>query len=380
MSNEITNFAANKNCTPMTDLSFEALAHYTRGMATMFFLVWAAITYTWRKRNRMSLVLFVAVSYVALGYAKDIVFLFTSWMKDPFVETLVGIFDITCTPIVCAFFLEATRPGTLNVRRLVCGYLVFLAFVPLYCLFPVKEVLFTAYFLSALTSLVALVIVPFNVVRYNKYLSDNFSYTQDISIGWVVGCAICYFLWFFVYALCFSRPTWYGEVAFDLISIVIWMALCLLSRRHKVVFSDVAEAEEENQTAEEEEIEVTDSLALSLQLCMEKEKVYLNPHLSLADLALAVGSNKTYLSTYLNQRGKTFYDFVNEYRIAEACRIIDTKPKGTRLAMADVATRSGFNSISSFNRYFNKIMGVSPSNYIPRTSSEPEETELRINN
>ena len=87
------------------------------------------------------------------------------------------------------------------------------------------------------------------------------------------------------------------------------------------------------------------------------------------DSALAVGSNKTYLSTYLNQRGKTFYDFVNEYRIAEACRIIDTKPKGTRLAMADVATRSGFNSISSFNRYFNKIMGVSPSNYIPRTSS-----------
>ena len=66
----------------MTDLSIEALAHYTRGMATMFFILWAAITYTWRKRNRMSLVLFVAVSYVTLGYL----------MKDPFVENLVGIF------------------------------------------------------------------------------------------------------------------------------------------------------------------------------------------------------------------------------------------------------------------------------------------------
>ena len=76
----------------MTDLSIEALAHYTRGMATMFFILWAAITYTWRKRNRMSLVLFVAVSYVALGYAKDVVFLFTSLMKAPFVENLVGIF------------------------------------------------------------------------------------------------------------------------------------------------------------------------------------------------------------------------------------------------------------------------------------------------
>lgn len=355
----------------MTDLSIEALAHYTRGMATMFFILWAAITYTWRKRNRMSLVLFVAVSYVALGYAKDVVFLFTSLMKDPFVENLVGIFDITCTPLVCAFFLEATRPGTLTVRRMVWSYLVFLAFVPLYCLFPVKEVLFCAYFLSALTALVALVIVPFNAIRYNKYLYDNYSYTQNISIGWVVGCSFCYFLWFFAYAICFTEPTWLGEVAFDLFSIVIWMALCLLNREHRVVFSDVTEAEEKEPAVEEEK-EVTDSLALSLQLCMEKEKIYLNPHLSLADLAIAAGSNKTYLSTYLNQRGKTFYDLVNEYRIAEACRIIDTKPMGTRLVMADVAKRSGFNSISSFNRYFNKIMGVSPSNYIPRTSSEPE--------
>lgn len=368
----------------MTDLSFETLAHYTRGMATMFFLMWAAITYTWRKRNRMSYVLFVAVGYVALGYAKDVVFLFTSLMKDPFVENLVGIIDITCTPIVCAFFIEATRPNSLNIRRMVWSYLVFLAFVPLYCLFPTKSVVFCAYFLSALTALVALVVVPFNAIRYNKYLSDNYSYKQDISVSWVVGCAFCYFLWFFVYAFCFSQPTWFGEVVFDLFSIVIWMALCLLSRKHRVVVADAATVEEEELEQTEMEVEAGEKkesqekegfLALSLQRCMEKEKIYLNPRLSLADLATAVGSNKTYLSTYINGCGKTFYDFVNEYRIAEACRIIDSNPKDNRLTLADVAKLSGFNSQSSFNRYFSKIMGVTPSNYFPHTTSETEETE-----
>lgn len=32
------------------NFSFEAMAHYTRGMATMFFIVCAVITYGWRKR------------------------------------------------------------------------------------------------------------------------------------------------------------------------------------------------------------------------------------------------------------------------------------------------------------------------------------------
>ena len=94
---------------------------------------------------------------------------------------------------------------------------------------------------------------------------------------------------------------------------------------------------------------------------METEKLYLNPHLSLNDLASAAGTNKTYISTFINSRGKTFYDYVNEYRIAEACRILDTSSE--RLSMADVATRSGFNSMSTFNRYFLRIKGVSPSAY-----------------
>lgn len=361
-------------------LSFEALAHYIRGMATMFFLTWAVITYSWRKRDRMTFLLFVAVSYVAFGYVKDVVFLFNPLMKDAFVENLVGILDVTSTPLVSAFFLEATAPGTVSVRRLTLSYLLFAAFVPLYWFCPVKQVLFCAYLLSAITALLALVVVPFNVVRYNKYLAENYSYTQDINVSWVVSSAFCYFLWFFVYVFCFCNTTWLSEVVFDVFSIIIWMVLCLVCRRHKVVVnvghaevtadvSNAVEAEVANNGEEAEskndeavEREKDEFIANGLQRCMEEEKIYLNPHLSLSDLASAVSSNKTYLSIYINRHSKTFYDYINEYRVAEACRIME-ESTSERLPMADVAVRSGFNSISSFNRYFCKIKGDTPARY-----------------
>ncbi|MGN0280873.1 MAG: helix-turn-helix domain-containing protein [Prevotella sp.] len=357
----------------------ESLVHYTRGMTTMFFIMWAVYIYNWRNRDRMTFVLFVAVTYVALCYSKDVVFIFSPLLEDSFLDNLVGILDITCTPLVCAFFLEASRPGLVTVRRLTLAYLLFAAFVPLYCVFHSSWVLFSAYFLSALTALVALVIIPFNVIRYNKYISENYSYTQNITVGWVIGCSFCYFLWFFVHVYCFCDSTWRGEVVFDLFSIVVWTALCMLSHKHKVVAdmipSDDAVKAKQNELMEGEcaegieesnedmEHDKDEFFALSLQRCMEEEKIFLNPRLSLTDLASTIGSNKTYLSSYINRQGKTFYDFINEYRIAEACRIIETKQEGERLSMHKVALLSGFNSISSFNRYFYKINGVTPSNY-----------------
>lgn len=163
---------------------------------------------------------------------------------------------------------------------------------------------------------------------------------------------------------------------------VAWCAICLLSRNHRVVIGmlhgestpatkqpeePVAPNREEKTDAEKELMaeeakrQRDEYIANALLRCMETEKLYLNPLLSLNDLAQAVGCNKTYVSSVVNSRGKTFYDYVNEYRIAEACRIMETSEE--RLSMADVATQSGFNSMSSFNRYFSKIKGVTPANY-----------------
>ena len=105
-------------------------------------------------------------------------------------------------------------------------------------------------------------------------------------------------------------------------------------------------------------------IAERLQQIMEENKVYLNPLVSLGDVAQAIGTNKTYLSEYLNNTLKTtFYDYINTYRIAKAYRIIDAMPVNGRKPMTVVAEMSGFNSLSTFNRYFSKVKEMSPKSY-----------------
>lgn len=48
------------------------------------------------------------------------------------------------------------------------------------------------------------------------------------------------------------------------------------------------------------------------------EKVYLNLKLNIVELAMAVGTNRTYISNYINQQlHTTFYEYVNKWRLTE---------------------------------------------------------------
>jgi AraC-like DNA-binding protein/quercetin dioxygenase-like cupin family protein len=56
---------------------------------------------------------------------------------------------------------------------------------------------------------------------------------------------------------------------------------------------------------------------------------------------------------------KTFIEFLNEYRIAHACRLLS----GEHLGTVDVSFRSGFNNLSHFNKQFKLLTGLSPTAY-----------------
>ncbi len=56
---------------------------------------------------------------------------------------------------------------------------------------------------------------------------------------------------------------------------------------------------------------------------------------------------------------KTFTQFVNEYRVAYACRLLADE----NLSIADVGFDSGFNNISHFNKQFKAVTQVNPREY-----------------
>ena len=58
--------------------------------------------------------------------------------------------------------------------------------------------------------------------------------------------------------------------------------------------------------------------------------------------------------------GVSFYHYVNEYRIREACQLLVSRPSAKILW---IAHEVGFSSLSTFNNAFHKAMGCSPRNY-----------------
>jgi len=98
-----------------------------------------------------------------------------------------------------------------------------------------------------------------------------------------------------------------------------------------------------------------------IQEKMENERMYLQPGLSVVDLAKSIGSNRTYVSTSINSHsGKSFALFVNTYRVEYAKEIME---KDGKLSVAQVAEMTGFASEESFRRNFRNITGKSPSDW-----------------
>ena len=353
-------------------LTVEAFAHYMRGAITIFFVFWCFKLYTYRRRNRMMRLLFYTTIFLAFSYIKDSVFLFAQWKNSLWLDDFVNTVDLLFIPLVSAFFIEATNPGYPTRRQLAALLSMQALFIPLFLIFPDEIVVFCAFSVALVVAVATMYLVVVFSVRYRQYIKLNYSYKENIDVAWVVVSSVAFFSSLFVYNLAFDYTTWLSESLYNIFSMALWTFLFLFSRRHRVVRTlKPVENEDEQATEEIEEPKSDDSvvslnyiLAVRLEQKMSQDKLYLNPKLTITDVATAIGTNKTYLSDYLNNTLNTsFFDYINTFRINEACRIIEMMPERGRESMSVVAQKSGFNSLSSFHRYFVKLKGISPKSY-----------------
>ncbi|MDO7849650.1 helix-turn-helix transcriptional regulator [Hymenobacter sp. M29] len=94
---------------------------------------------------------------------------------------------------------------------------------------------------------------------------------------------------------------------------------------------------------------------------MADEQPWLEPELTLTELAHRLRTHPALLSRVINAGcGQNFNDFVNTYRVQEAQRKL-ADPRFGHYSLVGVALESGFNSKSTFNRVFKKLLGQAPS-------------------
>lgn len=106
----------------------------------------------------------------------------------------------------------------------------------------------------------------------------------------------------------------------------------------------------------------------ALQKTMEYDRIYLNPELTLNEVVKITGITQKTISAVLNQHaGKSFNEFVNEYRVEEVKRRLSgSYPE--HLTITGIAFECGFNSQATFQRTFKQFTGVSPTEFITQQS------------
>lgn len=130
-------------------------------------------------------------------------------------------------------------------------------------------------------------------------------------------------------------------------------------------FSSIFEGMEESlETTEPQAQQKTDpSVIKSIEDYMQTKKPFLANILTLEQLATQMSMPPRTLSNIINRHfERNFFEFINEYRIQEAKHQL-ADPANKNKTIIDIMDQSGFNSKATFNTFFKKIVGSTPSQY-----------------
>ena len=162
--------------------------------------------------------------------------------------------------------------------------------------------------------------------------------------------------------------------------VILIITLAYIYYRRRMKRNNLIQSKEKQQPVIEEKYRksnVTEEecrrLAGELELLMQRDRLYVNPNLKIADLA-AILNVSTYTLSYLfNQYlDKNYYDYLNDYRIEEFKRLVD-KDEYSKYTLTALAELCGFSSRTSFFRYFKKVIGITPNEYIRSIGKTNEE-------
>lgn len=229
---------------------------------------------------------------------------------------------------------------------------------------------------------------------HSRNIRKNYSSIENINLSWLRALIIIFFCLLTTYAFFTVFSQFYGlykeseYLLYLMMTIVIYVMGYRGIRQAEIftapVSSDAVEAAQQADTLNDivirqqanAEMEQTFKYAKSslgdqqaetilsqLTQLMENEKPYLEMGLTLPLLAKKLDVSPNHLSQVINGKlNKSFFDFVNRYRVEEAKRALSSQ-EADKFSILGIAMDAGFNSKSSFYTAFKKHTGVTPSQF-----------------
>lgn len=108
--------------------------------------------------------------------------------------------------------------------------------------------------------------------------------------------------------------------------------------------------------------EQTEQIGRRFEELMIAQRFFIRKDLKIDDLVKEIGSNRTYVSNYINRTYHcSFSEYTNNLRIEYAKTLMSSSAKGTKLSQ--IAEEAGFANEQSFYRNFKKFTGITPAEW-----------------
>lgn len=220
------------------------------------------------------------------------------------------------------------------------------------------------------------------ITNFRISMKNQFSELNKINLDWLHSTVVFFMIVIGIGMLNSFIPitplTQYFSVTLFLIIVALFLFInrvLFKALRQPEIFEGIREEKEDSLGLQFETVKTVkyassslseiekDKVKTSVLDYMEKEKPFLEPQLTLEELADMLKLKPKILSQVINEcLNQNFFDFINRYRIEEAKKLL-INSEDKKITVLEVLYKVGFNSKSSFNTLFKKYTGVTPSEF-----------------
>lgn len=237
------------------------------------------------------------------------------------------------------------------------------------------RVIYACHAIGLLVNLTYWVLSWKDIKKFSEEMKNEASYELHTRflVNFLLVVAACLFIWTLLYITSLLGYDMIERNARPFIWVVLTLVILFITY-YRMVYPQVLDIAPDIKTRKYTQSKLSaadmDRLKKQLDALMLEKKPYLNSKLLKTELAKMLGIVNPELARLLNENiGMNFFEYVNYYRIKEFVSIAKTD-RAKQLTFYGIAQEAGFNSKTTFNKSFKKLMGTSPSVYFNKNLSQ----------
>ena len=300
-----------------------------------------------------------------------------------FLNSLLLLFDYVIVGGYMMVYVSLVFPNRFTRWQLLLIEVPFVAAMLLYVIVQNPQIILVVQVFTVITSLLLTVYLEYSIKRHTKMLLENLGDIEYFDLRWGAILIALFFGVELVWAIeSVSQRDWFiapvigKNLLFDtfyclfIIVVILFTVRKMIRQKVFVVTEDEDDVEDDKAMESNSAQQSRPQIYSDLDKTMREKRYYQDNTLTLQKLAQHLGTNRQYLSNYINQeKHETFYDYINDFRLTEAKAMLDSKGSDNQHSLEDISVMAGFNSYATFLRSFKKKYGQTPSQYLTEKKS-----------